>query len=279
MKKINIIGAIACMVFLLQALSLAQPDEDLFLEAKVLIFDKKWKTAQDKLDELLRKFPESPFYSQAHFYKAKCLKEQKGKEKEALKVFKDYLRLKDATENLIEESELAIIDLAFTLLEKGEGSYLKEIEDRLRSANKLLRYYASLQISFSEDKNIAKKGLPVLEEILQKEKDEELKNRAKLAVLRIDPAALKDFGDREHEPTHSTLYIRVYKKGDKKPSFSLSIPWTLADLAFSVIPEKDKDLMRKEGYDLDRIIRQITQYKGDVLRIEDKDGTIEIWIK
>ena len=69
MRKVIInlaILVLACLLF--QAYAQAQPDERLFKEAKVLIFDKEWKEAQEKLEELLDKHPDSPWYSQAVFY-------------------------------------------------------------------------------------------------------------------------------------------------------------------------------------------------------------------
>jgi outer membrane protein assembly factor BamD (BamD/ComL family) len=74
MRKVIInivILVLACL--LLQAYAQAQPDKRLFEQAKVLIFDKEWKQAQDKLEELLDKYPDSRWYSQAVFYRAKCL--------------------------------------------------------------------------------------------------------------------------------------------------------------------------------------------------------------
>ncbi|MBS3818521.1 tetratricopeptide repeat protein, partial [bacterium] len=69
----------------LQASIQTPPDEKLFREAKILIFDKEWEKAQEKLGTLLQEYPRSLFYSQAVFYKARCLEEQGGKEEEALK--------------------------------------------------------------------------------------------------------------------------------------------------------------------------------------------------
>ena len=61
----------------------------------------------------------------------------------------------------------------------------------------------------------------------------------------------------------------------------MNIPWARADLAFSAISDDDKARIRKEGYDLDRMINQLLEMKGEVLEIYDEDEgvTIKIWIK
>ena len=279
MKKTAIF---ACMVLvvssLLSAYALEQPDTRLFQEAKVHIFDKEWNKALDKLDEILQDFPDSSFYSQALFYKGKCLAELTGREREAMRVFKRYVRRDDANQNLIEESEVAVINLALDLYKRGRQEYVEEIIDRIDRSSRYIRYYAAFQLSYIEDEEIAVMALPVLEEILIREQDEELKNRAKLAMLRIDPHAFEDMEEKAG-PQVRMLCFRAYKKGTSTPSFSLNIPWSLADLALSSIPEEDKIEIRKKGYDLDELINQLTRMKGNILVLEGDETVFKIWIK
>lgn len=279
MKKTAVIAGMVLVVSsLFPALALEQPDSRLFQEAKVLIFDKEWNKALDKLDEILQDFPESSVYPQALFYKGKCLAALTGREREAMDVFKRYIRRKDANQNLIEESEVAIINLALDLYKRGREGYVDEIIDRVERTNRYIRYYAAFQLSYVDDEEIAGAALPVLEEILIREQDEELKNRAKLAMLRIDPEAFDDI----EESTGSLvrmLCFRVFKKGSDTPSLSFNIPWGLADLALSSIPEEDKIEIRKKGYDLDELIDQLIRMKGNILVIEGEESIFKIWIK
>ena len=285
MRRISII-----LLTLIAAASLgqtyieAQSDYDLFTEAKVLIFDKKWTKAQKILDELLEKHPDSRYYAQALFYKGKCLEEQRGKDADALAVLKRFLRQEDADRSLIEDAENTIVDLAIRLYTNGRRSYLDEAEERLGSEHRDVRYYAAIQLSFMDEQRTREKALPVLREILDESRDDELRDRAKLAILRIDPDAFEEFGEarEEREPRGARiLYIRIYKEGQRKPALKLNIPWALADLAFSAISDEDKTRLRREGYDLDRIIRQLLNMEGEVLEIHDEeDGTtFQIWIK
>jgi len=264
---------------LLLAYTQTQPDERLYQEAKILIFDEEWEEAQEKLEELMENYPDSQLYSQAVFYRAKCLSEQKGREVKTLKAYQDYLGLRHKHKSLAEESEISIMQLAYKLYEKGKKSYLKEIEARVDSSNKVIRYFAAIKLSFVEDKKIASKGIPVLKQIVRRERDDELRDRAKIALLRIDPDTLKDFEEEEYEERLLILKVRVYTKGVKEPVFSLDIPWALADLALSALSEEDKENLREEGYDLDKIIEKLTRSRGEIIRIVTQNKTFKIWIE
>lgn len=279
MKKIKIYLGIILLTFIcLHSFGQTQADEKLFQEAKILIFDKKWDIAQQKLEELIEKYPSSPWFDQALFYRAKCLGERKGKEKDALNAYRSYLELKEKNKSLAEESEISIVELAYQLYTDGEKSFLKEIEERLLSPNRVIKYYAAFKLSYIKDKEVALKGVPVLKEIVEKEKDAEFRDRAKIALLRVSPDALRNLEEERYEPKARILKFRVYIKGKKEPEVSVNIPWALADLALSAISDRDKEMMRKEGYDLDKIINNLTRFKGNVIEIESEGRIIKIWI-
>ncbi len=279
MKRITIyLGLILLASLFLQVYAGMQPDEELFYEARILFLDMKWKKAQKKLDELLEKYPNSRWFSRALYWKAKCLQEQEGKELEALDTYKSYSKRKDRTKILTEETEVAIIDLASKLYNRGKRSYLKEIEKRLFHSNRVIKYYAAFELSYVKDKKIAAKAVPVLKEILESESDDRLRDKAKIALLRIDPGALKDFEEKRSERKIAVLKIRIYKKGQTKPEVRINIPWALADLALRAISDENKVMINKEGYDLDRIRKELLEFRGEIIRFEDKDTIIEIWI-
>ncbi len=279
MKRVTIyLGLILLASLFLQVYAGMQPDEELFYEARILFLDMKWKKAQKKLDELLEKYPNSRWFSQALYWKAKCLQEQEGKELEALDTYKSYARRNDRTKILIEEAEVAIIDLASKLYNKGKRSYLKEIEKRLSHSNRVIKYYAAFELSYVKDKRVAAKAVPVLKKILENESDDRLRDKAKIALLRIDPSALKDFEEKRYERKIAVLKIRIYKKGQTKPEVKINIPWALADLALRAISEENKVMINEEGYDLDSLRKRLLEYRGEIIRFEDKDTIIEIWI-
>ncbi|MCK7470554.1 MAG: hypothetical protein MZU95_06995 [Desulfomicrobium escambiense] len=59
---------------------------------------------------------------QALFYKGECLSGLGGRERDALRAYKAYIRLDDAKPSLVEESEGSIVDLAFELYEDGDAA-------------------------------------------------------------------------------------------------------------------------------------------------------------
>ncbi len=263
----------------LQASFLESPDEKLFQDAKILIFDREWRKAQVKLEEIIEDYPDSRWYSEAVFYLGKCIEEQRGKEREALRIYKKYIKLDSRSRSLMEESEISIVDISFKLYEQErKKSYLKEIDRRLSSENKVVKYWAAFKISRANDRKVALKAKPVLFSILEEERDDDLRDRAKIYLLRIDPDALQDYEEEKYERKAKILKFRVYKKGQKEPDFSLNIPWALADLALSSIPDDLKEELREEGYDLDKIAEELTRVRGNIVEIKGKKSVFKFWI-
>ena len=272
------LGIFLIMPILFPAYAHNQSDRELFQEAKIMIFDKEWEKAQEKLEQLLEDFLDSPIYSQALFYLGRTLENQKGEEKEAISVFKRYILRSDSSEVLTQEAEFSIIKLSFELFEKGRKSYLKEIKTRLYRPDRFVRYYAALRLSYLEDKREAREAVPVLKEILERDEDQELQDKAKIALLRIDPDYFQDYEEKRDERRLMLMKFRVISKKTRAATFSLSIPWALADLALANIPEDAKVELRKEGYDLDRILKEVIE-GGRILEIETKEAIIKIWIE
>jgi hypothetical protein len=256
-------------------------DEKSFQEIKLLVFDEKWMEAQSRLEDFLARYPQSSYYSQALYYRSKCLEEQEGKEREALSSYKEYLRLKDKNKNLAEDAEVSVIDLAMKLYDEGEKGFVREVEDRISSPNRVVRYYAAVQLSYVKEKRIADKSVPVLKQIIEEEKSAELRDRARIALLRVSPEALAGIEEKRDEKRARMLKIVVMDDRTKKIEFQLNIPWALADLALAAIPEEEKATMRMKGYDITKILKELQSVKGRILEINDaKEGkTIKIWIE
>jgi hypothetical protein len=271
-------GIFLLMSVFFPAYATMQSDEELFQAAKIMIFDKEWENAQEKLEELLEDFPDSPLYSQALFYLGRTLENQKGEEREAISVFKKYILRGDSNEVLTQEAEFSIIKLSFVLYDRGRKAYLKEIKTRLYRPDRFVRYYAALRLSYVEDKREAREAVPVLKEILDEEKDQELKDKAKIALLRIDPDYFQDYEETRDERRSMLMRFRVINKRTRAETFSISIPWALADLALANIPEDAKADLKKEGYDLDRIFKEVIE-GGRILEIVTKETIIKIWIE
>jgi hypothetical protein len=276
------IGIIVLLLGALGAGLFAQTraDERLFEEAKVLIFDKNWEAAQAKLDSLLELFPESSLKEPALFYRAKCLGERGDRDREAFEAWDVFLREARPGErnaSLFEDAEVSLIDLGYKLHEKGEKGRLSAIADRLRSPNKVVRYYAAFKLSYVKDKSVSGLAVPILKGIIEDERDPELKDRARIALLRVDPSALREVAHGRSEARSRILRIQVLEAGKKK--VDINIPWALADLALQAIPDEEKSVMRRKGYDLDRIINELAKTGSSIIEINDEGSVIRIWIE
>ena len=206
-----------------------------------------------------------------------AIENQKGKERAALNSYKEYLRLKDGNKNLIEDAEVSIIDLAMKLYDAGDKTFVQEVEERISSSNKVVRYYAAVQLSYVKEKRIADRSVPVLKRILKDEKNAELRDRAKIALMRVSPEALADV--EEPLSARKPRMLRVFIGGDRGEKFEFSIPWSLADLALGALSEEDKAALRAKGYDIAKIIRDLQSAKGNIIEIIADGKRFKIWIE
>jgi hypothetical protein len=256
----------------------AVPGTDLaaFEKAKLLIFDKQWAAALTQLAEVIDRHPESRYYATALFYRGKC-QEELGAKKQALGSYEKFVA--DAGEsNLAEEARISIVDLAAELVQGGEKDLLPKMLDLLGNENKVVSYYAAFKLSYLPDRAIAARALPVLQTILDNEKDEELRDRAKIAVMRIDPARLKAMDRQNKGWAGQMLKILILDRRNRKEKVSLSIPLALADLALNALSNEQKRALQKKGYDLDGIMDQLTA-KGMKIDIHEEDEVIQIWVE
>ncbi|MDP2915555.1 MAG: hypothetical protein Q8O91_08900 [Candidatus Aminicenantes bacterium] len=261
--------------------ALAQPPqtsaEMIFQEIKSLVLDEKWTEAEARLDDFIVRYPQSPLYGQALYYRSRCLENQARKERAALNSYKEYLRLKDGNKNLAEDAEVSIIDLAMKLYDEGDKGFVREVEERISNPNKVVRYYAAVQLSYVKEKRIADKSVPVLKQILKEEKSAELRDRAKIALMRVSPQALAAV--EELSSDRKPRMLRITIAGGREEKIEFSIPWSLADLALAALSEEDKAALRTKGYDIAKIIRDLQSVKGNLIEITADGKRIKIWIE
>ena len=282
MNQLRTIIAVGLLVAAAGVLPARGQDEaKRFGEAKKLVFAEKWAEAQIKFDDFLARFPRSPFASQAAYYRSKCLGEQDGRERDALASYKDFLRLPDRNKDLSEDAEVSIVDLAMRLYDQGDKAFVREVEARISHPDKIIRFYAAIQLSYVKEKRIADRSVPVLKQMIEEEESGELRDRARIALLRVSPEALAGVEDRHAPRQVRMLRIMIRDDRTKKAVFELNIPWALADLALAAIPEEEKATIRAKGYDINKILRDLQKGQGIVFEINDaKEGkTIKIWIE
>lgn len=267
--------------------SLEVDDKD-FREIKLMVFDEQWTEALARLDAFIAGRPDDPQTVPALYYRAKCLEEIGGRSEAALKAYREYLRRGDRNRSLGADAEASIIDLAVDLYEHGDRTYLPEVEERLTHPDKELRYYAAIRLSYLKDKKAAVKSVPILKTMLAEESNPELLDRAKIALLRVEPKALAEESARDGESERSDqkairrarmFHIQIVNFRTKDVALSLNLPFGLADLALSGMDASQRGLLKERGYDIDKILKELKE-GGDILEIKDeKEGiSIRIWI-
>jgi hypothetical protein len=154
----------------------------------------------------------------------------------------------------------------------------------LRDPSRTVRYFAALQVA-SLGAEAGKPAVPVLREILAEEKDEDLVERAKLALLRVDRSALSRAVEapapRGASRRASWVRVRIYEKGETKPGVSINLPVALADLVFKSLPDDAIADLKREGYDARTFWERLKSTgPAEILTIEGKDGErIQVWIE
>jgi tetratricopeptide (TPR) repeat protein len=274
MKKKPFIMILLCGV--LAGSLAAQADRSVFEKAKLLIFDKQWAAALAQLDEVIAKHPESPHYAAALFYRGKC-QEELGARKKAVESYELFIRNSSGS-NLAEEARISILDQAAALYQAGDKDYLRKILAMLNDRNKVVAYYAAFKLSYLPERKAASQALPVLLAILDKEKDDELRDRARIAVMRLDPARLKGAADPGKGSGGKMLRIRVLEGKNRQATVALNIPLALADLAIQSLSAEQKRGLQKKGYDLDQVLSRLIG-QGLKIELQDEDGVFQIWVE
>lgn len=274
MKKKFIIF-VMLLFWLTGFMAYAGSETELFEKAKVLLFDRQWTQALEVLERFMEQFPRSRRLPLALLYKARCLEEKKAYPR-ALESYRKFLNISD-NDHLKEEAMIAIIDIHHSLFQAGNRSHIDDILRYLRHKRPTVRYYAAFKLSYIRDIKIASRGVPVLKKIISFEDDAELKDRAKIALMRIDPKYLKEIVGSE-SPQAKLLHIEAFNKKIDKTTFSLVIPFMFARLALESIPENDKSALEKRGYDIDSLLKKLKD-RGELLTIDDGDTVIKVWIE
>jgi tetratricopeptide (TPR) repeat protein len=262
----------------------AAKDQDLFNQGKVLMFDKKWEDARAVFQRVIREFPKSTLVPQAHYFAARSLQQQ-GKEEEAVRAYDEFIRRYPGESYLLAEARNSVVDLAASLMEKGNSSYRDRIVAALGDPTREVRYFAAIRSSSLNDRGVTSLAIPVLRQIMDKEKERDLVDRAKIALLRLDPNALSpqrespERGKSEGLDTRM-FHIRVYQENATEPTVEINLPVSFAQLAIMALDESKKEELRRKGFNVDDFWESIKRLgPTKILEIRDGKDLVKIWIE
>jgi hypothetical protein len=275
------VSALLLAALLLPAGALAQADAEKLRTAKALFFDRQYAQARDAW-QAVRASGQGPEAQAAQYWVARC-SESLGEGERALGEYARYLSSRPADRALVEEAKTSRVALAVKLAKAEKPQHLDVAREALADANRTVRYFAALQLA-SLGTGEGKAAVPVLREILAQEKDEDLVERAKLALLRLDRTALSEApspSPRRGAREASWVRVRIYERGESKPQVAINLPVALAELVFKALPDDAVADLRKEGYDARTFWERLKRTgPAEILTIDGGEGErIQVWIE
>ena len=277
------LAALVLAALLLPAGVLAQADAEQLRAAKALFFDRQYAEARAAW-EAVHASGRGPDAQAALYWMARC-SERLGENERALAGYGEYLAGRPADRALVEEAKTSRVAVAVKLAKAGRSQHVGIARDALGDPSSVVRYFAALQVA-SLGPEAGKPAIPVLKEILAREKDQDLVERAKLALLRLDRNALAQAASDPPRTngkarTAGWVRVRIYEKGAARPKVAINVPVALADLVFKSLPDDAIADLKREGYDA-RTFWEALKKTGpaEILTIEGEDGgRIQVWIE
>jgi hypothetical protein len=277
----------ALLVLVVPAALPAQPEAERLRSAKSLYFDRKYGEARAAWQAILAG-SRGADADVAAYWVARC-SENVGEDERAFKEYGDFLARKPADRALVEEARTARVGIAARLYRAGKRERLATIRDALTDTSKTVRYYAALQLA-GLGPEVGQPAVPVLRRILDQETDSDLVDRAKLALLKLDPESLSRStrpADREGREAlrpgrmASWLKVRIYAPGSSTAKVSVTVPLGLAEMVFKSLPDDAIEDLRKKGYDAERFWEQLRKLgPTEIVKIDGEHGErIHIWIE
>jgi hypothetical protein len=241
--------------------------------AKALFFDHKYVEARAAWQRAQAAAPEEALY-----WIARC-SDALGESERAFTEYGAFLDRNPSDPLKKEEAKTGRIAIASKLYKGGQARYLSLLTDGLVDPSKTVRYFTAFQVARVPGA-VGQKALPILREILGKESDPDLVDRARILVMGLDPKALS--GEPAPPGKKATwLRVRITKKGKTNPEVAVNVPVALAELLFKSLPDDAKTELRKKGYDADNFWERLKSLgPTTVVHIEGEDGEqIDIYLE
>jgi hypothetical protein len=279
-----LVALLAALGLLPPALLRAQDDESL-RAAKALFFDRKYAEARQAW-RAIQASGRGPEAAAAAYWVARC-SEHLGELPRALSEYGDYLAKRPGDRALAEEARTSRVGLAARLYKAGAKEHLPILTDALRDPSRTVRYFAALQLS-SLGREVGRPAIPILRKIVAEEPDEDLTERAKLALLRLAPETLAEStapalppAGRRGVRTAGFIRVRIYEGRQAKPKVSINLPVALAELVFKSLPDEARLELKRRGYDADNFWDHLKRLEpAEILTIEGGGGErIQVWIE
>jgi hypothetical protein len=267
--------------------ALAQGDAERVRAAKALTLDRKYAEARQAWTAILGSASGADADAAAYWIARSS--EKLGERERAFKEYGTFLARRPADRSLLDEARTSRIGLAAQLYRAGQTSYVNVLHEGLTDANKTIRYFAALQLG-GLGAPTSKRAVPVLQEILAREADDDLLDRARIILMKLDPKALSQAPAAAAAGTPRAsgppvpakwLRVRVFERGKSAPEVSVNVPVALADILFESLPDEARSELRKKGYDAENFWRKLKQLgPSEIVEIKGEDGSVvKVWLE
>jgi hypothetical protein len=281
-RRSSLLAAAGLSVLVVGALAAAEPqgaEAERLRSAKALFFDRKYAEAREAWRDVLARSSGAPAATAAYWIARST--ESLGDKEGAFREYGEFLARRPADRVLAEEARTSRASLAAQLLKAGRKEYRAPLLEALEDSSRSVRYFAAIQAAGSGE---CEPATPILRRIVQEEADEDLVQRARLGLLRCDPAGLRGpAAPAPRAPGEPVrwLRVRIHERPGGRAKLSLNIPVALADLVFKSLPEDARVELAKKGYDADNFWERLKRMPpAQILEIEGDDGErIQIWIE
>ena len=266
----------------------AQNDAERVRAAKALTLDRKYAEARQAWTAILASAQGADADAAAYWIARSS--EKLGERERAFKEYGTFLARRPGDRSLVDEARTSRIGLAAQLYRAGQASYVNVLHEGLTDANKTVRYFAALQLG-GLGAPTSKRAVPVLKEILAKETDDDLLDRSRIALLRLEPKALSapaapvapaaPAARAAPAAPAKWLRLRVFEKGRNEPEVSVNVPVALADILFESLPDEARGELKKKGYDAENFWRKLKQLgPSEIVEIKGEDGSVvKVWLE
>ncbi len=257
-------------------------DAERLRAAKTLFFDRKYAEAREAW-RAVRAEASGAETEAASYWIARC-SENLGDTERAFGEFGEYLARRPADRVLAAEARTSRIGLAARLYKAGQRQRLPVLKEGLADAEKTVRYYAAFQLA-SLGPDVGEAAVPILKRIVAEEVDDDLVERAKIYLLKLDPRGLAESVERSAPrpaPRQASwIRVRLYEKGKTTPQLSVNLPVALAELVFDSLPDEARTQLRLKGYDPDNFWQRLRKLgRTEIIDIQGDDGgKIQIWLE
>lgn len=272
--------ALALMAVPVAAEPQAPGEAERLRTAKALFFDRKYAEAREAWTLILARSRGAQADTAAYWIARSS--ESLGEHERALSEYDRFLARRPADRTLAEEARTSRVGLAARLVKQGRASYRGTLLEGLADPSKSVRYFTAIQMA-GLGGNECGRAVPVLRRIVADETDEDLVQRARLALLRCGTDALAEAPPPRKglDEKSRWLRLRIYERAGGKPKVTVNLPMALAELLFKSLPDDMRRELFKKGYDADNFWERLTRLPpAQVLEIEGDDGErIQMWIE